>query len=116
MAALDLSGITRFPAHRKETLSGTNGNLRRVVLPVGVRCRISLYPETTAARLICDDAVVEDAAVTTADYPPLPQNAWSELLVGKAGQGVSAQAAIGLVSSTNSQVVYLLIEEVAPDA
>lgn len=117
MAALDLSATTTFPAGGKETLSGTNGQVRRVVLPVGIRVRLSIYPLTTAANLVCADATAtEAAAVTTADYPPLPAGGWSEVYVGKVGTGSAAQAAVGVVSATNSQVVYWLLEEIHPHA
>mgnify|MGYP001612875559 FL=1 len=93
MAQLDLSAVTIPGTSRRETLSATPGNVRRVVVPtalVGVtRWRamlMTVQPIGTDAKLISADSVLaEDAAIGAAPYMTLTAGVTYEIEVPRDG-------------------------------
>lgn len=110
MAQLDLSAVTTPGVIRRETLSGTPGNVRRVVLPtglVGVRpgrpLVLSLQAIGTDAKLVsAESTLAEDAAIGAAGYLTLTAGVVYEVPLPDGGPAYRI-----LASATASQVIEI---------
>jgi hypothetical protein len=110
MAQLDLSAVVMPGVIRRETLSATPGNVRRVLLPtalVGVRpgrpMTLSVQAITTDAKLVTADSVLADeAAIGAAGYVTLTAGVVYEVQIPDGSPAYRI-----LASATASQVVEI---------
>lgn len=121
MAARDLSAIAgssilpALPRAFVETLSGTNGNIRRVTLPVNLGdIEVTLFARTQVAKWIdpatlAAAALAEDAAIGATEYGTVLTTGVTKFRFYARDMKVTAPV-FALASATNSQVVEIQID------
>lgn len=107
MASLDMSAPSAFPAVGNTTLSGTPGNVRKVLLPARFDGTVSLRPRTNDAKF--GDAslgLAEDAPLASSPYATLDHDVWTEV----AYHALGGSTFFYLASGTASVVVEVMLE------